>query len=68
MPRLVRFDATGPLRVDPQEKPIFICQCGLSQNMPYCDGGHKATKEEPADKLCVYDAARRQIIDHQPLD
>lgn len=68
MPRLVRLDATGPVRIDPQDKPVFICQCGLSQNLPYCDGGHKATKDEPADSLCVYDSQRRTVIAREPLD
>lgn len=67
MPRLIRHDATSPLRVDPQDKPIFICQCGLSRNMPFCDGGHKATKDEPADVLCVYDEQREKVIERRPL-
>lgn len=65
MPRLVRHDALGPFKVEPQDKPIFICACGLSQNLPYCDGSHKACKDEPTGKLLVYDRDRRQITEER---
>jgi CDGSH-type Zn-finger protein len=26
--------------------PAAICACGLSDNQPYCDGSHAATKDE----------------------
>ena len=45
MPRLVRHDADGPIRIDPQDKPVFICGCGLTKNFPFCDGSHKNCKE-----------------------
>ena len=45
MARLVRLTATDPLKIDPktlpQDKMLAICQCGLSQNYPFCDGTHK---------------------------
>ena len=46
MARLVKLDATGPIRIDPQEKPVFICACGLTKNFPFCDGTHKKCKDE----------------------
>lgn len=66
MPRLVRHDALGPIKIEPQDKPIFICACGLSQNLPYCDGAHKGCRktEEPG-KLYVYDKDRRQIVEER---
>jgi len=63
MPRLVRHDADGPVRIDPQDKPIFICACGLSQNLPYCDGSHKTARQEGPEQLCVYDRQRRTVIE-----
>lgn len=56
MPRLVRRDMDGPIRIDPQDKPVFICGCGLTKNFPFCDGTHKACKGERPGTLYVYDA------------
>ncbi|MFG0275245.1 MAG: CDGSH iron-sulfur domain-containing protein [Phycisphaerales bacterium] len=66
MPRLVRHDATGPIRIDPQDKPVFICGCGLTQNFPFCDGAHKACKSEEAGVLYVYDSERKRIVEERP--
>lgn len=64
MPRLVRFDATGPVKLEPREKPYFVCACGLSRTFPLCDGTHKtACPAEPPGKLCIYDDTRSAIIE-----
>jgi CDGSH-type Zn-finger protein len=54
MARLVRFTATAPVKVEPTDKPAFICACGLTRNFPFCDGSHKAARSEEAGKLYVY--------------
>ena len=65
MPRLVRHDADGPYRIDPQDKPVFVCACGLSQNLPFCDGSHKGCKSESPGTLLVYDRDRREIVEER---
>lgn len=65
MPRLVQMDGTGPIKIEPQDKPIFICGCGLSQNLPFCDGSHKKCKDEVEGKIFVYDATRQNVIEER---
>jgi len=66
MARLVRHDLTGPIRIDPQDKPVFICGCGLTQNFPFCDGTHKQCRDEVEGTLYVYDAERKAIVQERP--
>jgi len=66
MPRLVRFEADGPVRIDPQDKPVFVCGCGLTKNFPMCDGSHKACKSEENGTLYVYDAERERVVETRP--
>jgi CDGSH-type Zn-finger protein len=63
MARLVRHDADGPIRIDPQEKPVFICGCGLTQRPPFCDGSHKRCAGEEPGTLYEYDADGRRVTD-----
>ena len=65
MPRLVRHDHDGPIKIEPQDKPVWICGCGLTQNFPFCDGAHKACKSETPGKLSVYDADRKTVVEEQ---
>ncbi len=65
MPRLVRHDADGPIRIDPQDKPVFVCGCGLTKNFPFCDGTHKACKDETPGVVSVYDTERERVIEER---
>ncbi len=67
MARLIRHEARGPYRIDPQDfpkdKPIYICACGLSRNLPFCDGAHKQCGAEEEGKLYRYGPDGREEID-----
>lgn len=56
MGRLVEHDATGPRKldesdIDPEKGDIAVCQCGLSDKFPFCDGTHRETETE-TDGVC----------------
>lgn len=63
MARLVRITATGPIKIEPQPKAIFVCACGLTQTPPFCDGHHKRCQQELPGKLYRYDARGEEIVD-----
>ena len=71
MARLVRLTATDPLKIDPktlpQDKMLAICQCGLSQKFPLCDGAHKAARalEQPG-TLYIYSDDGKTVIETRP--
>ncbi len=54
MPRIVTHSGTGPIRIETQGKPVFVCACGLSAKFPICDGSHKACAGEEEGKTYVY--------------
>lgn len=65
MPRLVPHHLDGPIKIDPQDKPVFICGCGLTKNFPFCDGAHKACKAEEAGKVYVYNEAGEVVEERE---
>lgn len=65
MPRIVKLAATGPMKIEPSDKPVWVCACGLSQRFPICDGSHKKcphNEPNPA-AVYVYDDSRQQVVD-----
>jgi len=55
MARIVKRHRDHPYEVKPSAESQWICACGLSQNLPFCDGSHKMTKGEAPGKLYWYD-------------
>jgi CDGSH-type Zn-finger protein len=56
MARLIRHDQTGPCEIPPSDKSAWVCMCGLSKNLPHCDGSHKLAKQhEQPGKLYRYE-------------
>lgn len=55
MPRKIIKTAQEPFEVKAQKQSVWICQCGLSKNQPFCDGSHQKTLDESSDKIYEYD-------------
>ena len=76
MARLLRIAASGPIKIEPAQfprdeqgnlKPMFICACGLSRNLPFCDGAHKQCRATEQDgTLYVYDHDRAAVVETRP--
>jgi len=68
---MVRLTSLAPHKIEakdiPEGKALFVCTCGLSQTLPWCDGSHKAARvhEQPG-SLYIYDHARRAIVEQRP--
>jgi len=43
------------MKLEPQEKPTFVCTCGLSKKFPLCDGSHKKCHDETEGATFIYD-------------
>ncbi len=72
MAREVTHEENGPYIIDEDEfdeqgGSAAICQCGLSDNQPYCDGSHQATADEEEGTVYKYEnddsGGERSVVD-----
>ena len=55
MARLVKRNRNAPYEVTVGGETQYICACGLSNNLPFCDATHAVTADEEPGKLYWYD-------------
>lgn len=60
MAREVTHEARGPAvldedDLDEDDGQVYVCQCGLTDDMPLCDGSHEATADEERDVRYKYE-------------
>ena len=67
MPREVTHTATGPRKLtradfENEKENVAICQCGLSDDYPFCDGSHRRTGDESPERLYKYVHGERRLV------
>lgn len=62
MTRLIEHKESRPVEIKIGNDSKWICQCGLSNHKPYCDGSHKQCSGEEEGKVYRYKEGKREEI------
>ena len=62
MARLVKRFRSKPYAVTVGGETQYICGCGLSATLPFCDGTHKSTQGEEPSTLYWYDEGGKRHV------
>ena len=59
MARLVKHEDKHPKELKVGDESKWVCMCGLSKNLPLCDGTHRQCNSEEEGKLYKYSDGQR---------
>jgi CDGSH-type Zn-finger protein len=62
MARLIKRFRNKPYAVTIGGETQYICGCGLSATLPFCDGTHKSAQGEEPGKLYWYDEGGKRHV------
>ncbi len=62
MTRIIKVEDKHPQEIKVGTESKWICRCGLSKNLPFCDGSHKQCQEEEEGKVYVYEEGKKKEV------